>query len=241
MRCPYQGANFGLGDTVLARTTIIPLFSKRLAMTGCLLAFSFSKTLLVNAQDWQVEDPALNNCLMKIAKKEQWVSPPQFVEVRCHSQGVQTLKGLEAFNQIKVLSLHNNKISEFNAKLWPQLESLTITKNNLRTLELKDLPGLQKAYASGNRLESLTLINLPALEIFKANNNKLLQFHYQDLPLLEKIYLFDNELETMDIYQMPKLKYMFVRQNPMPDELYEEMDKLPGVTVLHDGNAEDWE
>ena len=47
-------------------------------------------------------------------------------------------------------------------------------------------------------------------------------------------------MEHIDIYSLPKMKYMDVRQNPMPDELYEEMDKLKGTTILHDGNADDW-
>jgi hypothetical protein len=34
--------------------------------------------------------------------------------------------------------------------------------------------------------------------------------------------------------------FYLVRHNPMPDELYEDMDALPGVTILHDGNADDW-
>ena len=45
----------------------------------------------------------------------------------------------------------------------------------------------------------------------------------------------------MDIYHLPLAHYIDVRQNPMPDKLYEEMDKLKGITFLHDGNAKDWQ
>ncbi len=222
-------------------TPLKTTFFHLLVLAANIIAVPYSLANGEDSKGFQVEDPALQDCLIKAANKEKWQSPQEFTQLRCHSEGVQSLAGLEKFDQLTSLSLHNNKISEFNAEYWPQLESLTITKNQLRVLHLKNLPNLQKVYASGNRLESLVLEDLPALEIIKANNNELLTFEYQGLPQLEKIYLFDNELETMDIYQMPKIKYMFVRQNPMPDELYEEMDKLPGVTVLHDGNAEDWE
>ena len=82
---------------------------------------------------------------------------------------------------------------------------------------------------------------MPGLTLLKINDNQIVKFTYKDLPALEKIYMFNNLMEHVDIYHLPAMKYMDARQNPMPDPLYEEMDKMAGVTFLHDGNAEDWQ
>ena len=37
--------------------------------------------------------------------------------------------------------------------------------------------------------------------------------------------LFNNKMPTIDIYRLPLLKIMDVRQNPMPDVLYDAMNK----------------
>lgn len=100
---------------------------------------------------------------------------------------------------------------------------------------------MEEVFAFSNKLTSFELDNLPKLKQIKANSNQLTQFSYKALPELEKIYLFDNLMEMIDIYNLPSMRYMDVRQNPMPDELYEKMDALSGVTILHDGNAEDWQ
>jgi hypothetical protein len=49
------------------------------------------------------------------------------------------------------------------------------------------------------------------------------------------------QLEIIDIEESAKLRYLDVRHNPMPDEFYDYLDGLVGLTSLHDGNAEDWE
>jgi hypothetical protein len=90
-------------------------------------------------------------------------------------------------------------------------------------------------------MTALELAGLPKLKLLKINDNQIVQFTYKDLPALEKIYMFNNVMEHVDIYHLPAMTYMDARQNPMPDPLYEEMDKLKGVTFLHDGNAEDWQ
>lgn len=193
------------------------------------------------AEDWPLTDPALKSCVEKAARKQGWQRAEQVTELRCHSLDIASLQGLEIFSGLQTLSLHNNDISEINVEAWPQLEVLNIAKNKLTRLELSNLSKLSEVYIFGNQIERLSLENLPKLTQFKANSNGMRNFSYQGLPAVSKIYLFDNELEMMDIYQLPSLSYMDVRQNPMPDELYEEMDKLKGVTVLHDGNEEDWQ
>jgi len=195
----------------------------------------------LRAEDWPIDDPALKTCITEAAHKKNWRQMEEVSDLRCHSMGIKNVNGLENFSGLTSLSLHNNDIDTLDPSHWPRLQVLNVAKNKLQRLEVKNLTQLEQLYVFSNSLNTLLLENLPQLEQFKANSNGMLTFQSQQLPLLSKVYLFDNELEAMDIYQLPSLKYMDVRQNPMPDELYEEMDRLKGVTVLHDGNEEDWQ
>ncbi|HRH79361.1 MAG TPA: hypothetical protein PK129_18610, partial [Cellvibrionaceae bacterium] len=105
---------------------------------------------------------------------------------------------------------------------------------------IKHYPHLQNLLVFNNKLSSLTLSNLPELTSLKGNGNQLLEWQYEQLPKLEKVMLFNNKMPTIDIYRLPLLKIMDVRQNPMPDVLYDAMNKMTGVTFMHDGNAADW-
>ncbi len=210
-----------------------------LAICYCFLAL-FAHTSA--AQTFSVSDPKLQQCLQSIAKKEQWRQPADFIDIKCHGNNIRSLQGLEAFTNVVMLSIYNNKLSRIDVDLTrlKQLKTLNLARNNIEQAELAKLESLEKVYLFSNGLRSLKLGGLTKLKEIKANNNKISDFHYVDLPRLEKMYIFNNELETINIYDLPSLQYMDCRENPMPDELYDEMDQLEHITFLHDGNAEDW-
>jgi len=185
-------------------------------------------------------DMRLQSCFMEQAQKNQWTSPAMVVSIRCNSKGITRLDGIEQFGNLEELSLYNNKLSRVSLQGLAHLTHLNLAKNNLELLQLEALPALVELYVFDNQLTQLQLAELPALQLLKINDNHLTRFDYAALPHLEKIYLFNNKLETVDIYHLPAMSYMDARQNPMPDKLYEDMDKLEGVTILHDGNAKDW-
>lgn len=204
-----------------------------------ILFFLFSPGLL--AADLLVDDPGLQECVNTLAKKHQWHTAESFVSIVCHNKGIETLAGLENFINVKKLSFHKNNITHASFSSFPNLEHLNIARNKLETLELSKLPNLKELYFFGNNIHKVHLGDLENLARLKASSSEIEVFSYNNLPKLEKIYLFDNKMETIDIYKLPAMKYMDVRQNPMPDELYEDMDRVKGVTILHDGNAEDWQ
>lgn len=187
-----------------------------------------------------IHDGNLRSCLHQLAKKNQWQAPADVTKVVCHSNDIADLAGLDIFSNIETLSLHNNHIEVFDGAPFKRLNNLNLGRNKLQALSLNDLPRLSVLYVFNNKLKQLSLTTLPQLKKLKANSNGLLSFRYDGLPNLQKIYMFDNEMEHIDIYNLPQLSYMDVRQNPMSDALYEEMDKRVGVTILHDGNADDW-
>lgn len=204
-----------------------------------LLAFLSSAS--VHALELQLRDAKLQQCIMALAQKKNWQSPADITDIECHSLGITSIEGLETFTQLQKLSLYNNQLTAVTIAHLPKLKHINLAKNKLTVINLQDLPALEELYIFSNKLPSIELVNLPAMTLLKINDNQLTQLTYKALPALEKMYLFNNHVEDIDIYHLPNLKYMDARQNPMPDKLYEDMDKLTGVTFLHDGNAEDWQ
>jgi len=188
-----------------------------------------------------VPDKHLSDCIIKIAQKKGWNTATELTDLECHNMDIANTSGLEQFPNLVQLSLYRNKLENIDISVFKQLRHLNVAKNQLKSLTIENAPALEELFVFGNRLEQLHLVDLPELKLLKANDNQLTLFEYTNLPVLEKLYLFDNQLENMDIHHLPAAVYMDVRQNPMPDALYDDMDNLPSTTVLHDGNAEDWQ
>lgn len=195
----------------------------------------------VDAFDFVLKDKNLQDCILQLAQQKQWAAITAVTEIECHNKNIQTLSGIETFTQLKKLSLYNNGITDTKLPNLPNLQHLNLAKNQINELDVSNFPTMGSLYIFGNKLTRLHLSNLPKLQQLKANDNAIVDFHYQGIPALEKLYLFNNKMEDMDIYHLPLARYIDVRQNPMPDKLYEEMDKLKGITFLHDGNAKDWQ
>jgi len=195
----------------------------------------------LEAAPFQLADKKLEACVNALAKKHAWENAASVDKIECHNKGITSLDGVEQFKNVVKLSFHKNDIKQVKLSNLLLLREINLARNKIQTLELANFPQLKNLYFFGNRIPTLSLNALPSLEQIKGNSSEIVNFEYHDLPKLEKIYLFDNEIETLDIYHLPAMKYMDVRQNPMPDKLYEDMDKVPGVTILHDGNAEDWQ
>lgn len=206
-----------------------------------LFSFFLVLTQRIHAADFELVDKKLQACINGLAKKHKWDSASAVDKIVCHNEGIKNLDGIEQFVNVEKLSFHKNDISEVRLSGLSKLKELNLARNKLQKLELANLPSLKNLYFFGNRLPQVTLADLPSLTQIKANSSEIVEFSYKNLPSLEKIYMFDNQMETIDIHNLPAMKYMDVRQNPMPDELYEDMDKMEGVTILHDGNAEDWQ
>ncbi|PCI47013.1 MAG: hypothetical protein COB43_12395 [Oceanospirillales bacterium] len=207
-----------------------------------LVAFILTGIHPAYAATFDVQDRALHACLQALAENNGWSKPEDVTEIKCHSKDIHSIAGVEQFTQLQSLSLYNNKLEQLDVDLTllKQLKTLNLARNNLTRLNLTNLPSLSELYLFDNQLETLTLSNLVELKTLKTNNNKIEHFTYLNMSQLEKVYIFNNKLATVDIYSLPKLQYMDCRQNPMPDSLYDEMDKKNDVTFLHDGNAEDW-
>ena len=213
---------------------------------NCFVLVIFGVLLIIAGQAHAaalfLKDAELHACLQDLAGENYWEQPQGVTNIKCHSKSIRSLQGLESFINLEHLSLYNNRLEHIDVELsaFKKLKTLNLSRNNLTYLSITHLPKLEKMYLFDNGIKTLNLTHLTKLKILKVNNNKIETLNYSHMLKLEKMYIFNNQLETINIHDLPSLQYMDCRQNPMPDSLYDDMDKVDDIAFLHDGNAEDW-
>jgi len=187
-----------------------------------------------------IDDTALQTCIQQTMDKEGLNNPVELTKLKCHNKGIKSLNGLEQFASLQSLSLFGNRISSANLVSLKQLTHINLAKNNLTTLEIKGLKLLESLYLFKNKLSTIDFEGVGSLTKMRVMQNQLTALDISPLQSLTEAYLWDNQLEDLQITGLDRLKFLDVKQNPMPDELYDFYDQQTGITISHDGNADDW-
>jgi Leucine-rich repeat (LRR) protein len=188
-----------------------------------------------------IKDDALKQCINDLSIQHQWKNIHDIHVIKCHSKGIKSIEGLPAFANLTTLSLFNNKIKVIDLRAFNKLEVVNISNNKLTHIQLEQLSNLHTLYLFKNQLQTINFSGLTKLNKLRITNNKLNHIDISPLISLEKAYFFDNQLEDLIVKNLPKLSFIELRQNPMPDEVYDRYDAIEGVTIIHDGNADDWQ
>ena len=188
-----------------------------------------------------ITDPALRVCIEKAMAKADITSPEALKKLKCHNKGVRTLAGIADFTDLEELSLFGNKIEQADLSGLSQLVSLNLAKNKLQILVITGLSRLETLHLFKNELSTINFEGLSSLRKMRLMQNKLSSLDILPLVSLQDAYLWDNQLEDLQITGLGKLEFLDVKQNPMPDALYDFYDEQTGITISHDGNADDWQ
>jgi len=187
-----------------------------------------------------IKDENLSKCLSNNMQKMGLHNTNQLRNLKCHGMNISNLQGLEKFTQLETLSLFNNKLTNVNIQTLRDLKHLNIANNKLKKINIVGLSKLETLYLFKNKLVTVDFTGLDKLKKIRITNNNLKGLNISPLISLEKAYFFDNKLEELIVKGLPKLKFIELRQNPMPDDVYDRYDALEGITIIHDGNADDW-
>lgn len=211
------------------------LGSKVIHMMSLTLLITF--TLCANAS---FRDKALSTCVNDTMAKLNLSSLSSVTKLKCHNKGIKTLQGIEQLSSLRYLSVFGNKLTSLDVTKLNLLTHLNVAKNNLSTLEIAGLSNLTELFAFKNKLSTVDLKGLGSLVKLRMMDNQLQSLDIAPLVSLEAAYLWNNQLKDLDISGLANLKFLDVKQNPMPDELYDFYDEQVGITISHDGNADDW-
>lgn len=207
------------------------------------MTFSVLFLASINAQAVNFEaikDEALSQCIKQTWDKEGLTDVTQLTKLTCHNKGIESVAGIELLTNLEHLSLFGNSITDANLSKLSYLSYLNLANNNLVSLQIDGLAKLKTLYLFKNKLSTINFDGLVAVEKVRLMENQLTQLDISCLTSVIEIYLWDNQLEHLEINGLHTLKFLDVKQNPMPDQLYDFFDAQTGITIIHDGNAEDW-
>lgn len=214
-----------------------------LKMVPYSLIFIFSVLIMaknIAASTLILEDEALQKCVMQSMKKYGFSQPQQLLALKCHNQDIKSVSGIEQFTSLESLSLFGNNITRADLTALKALKHINLAKNDLTHLRIEGLRHLETLYLFKNELTTINFDGLLSLTKMRVMQNKLSVLDISPLQSLTEAYLWDNQLEDLQITGLTKLEFLDVKQNPMPDELYDFYDQQSGITISHDGNADDW-
>jgi len=211
-----------------------------LAVIALSLITSFTSQAMEQDISQSIRDENLAQCITDSIAGSPAVEWRQLKKIKCHGKGIKKLDGLAVLTELEHLSLFNNQLKVADISSFKKLKFVNISNNQLVDVKLSGLSELTTLYLFKNKLRSINLAGLSKLKKIRITNNQLVDINISSLTSLEKAYFFDNKLEDLVLAGLTNLTFIELRQNPMPDEVYDRYDEMEGITIIHDGNADDW-
>ena len=124
----------------------------------------------------------------RISRKEA----EKVTEIYCQNLGIKTLKGIEWFPALEILSCSDN-----------QLTSIDLSRNT----QLREL------YCHNNMLNDLDVSRNNKLTLLSCSQNKIRALDLSQNTILSELYCSDNQLTTLDVSNNTSLTTLFCRNN----------------------------
>lgn len=111
---------------------------------------------------------------------------------------ISSLKGIEAFPNLKELNCENNSIQKLDLRQNPMLRKLICNTNQLTQLDLSKNPDIYYLNCSDNQLEQLDVSHLKDLVLLNCSNNDLAQLDVKNSIFLVTLNCSANQLTELD-------------------------------------------
>lgn len=141
------------------------------------------------------------------AYKEDWL--------KLNEKNITNATGLEAFVNIKGLSISGNKLTSLNLSKNVALTWLDCHNNQLKSLDLSKNIALTKLMCWDNQLTSLNVSKNVALTWLECFNNRLAQLNVSENVSLEYLLCWSNQLTSLDLSKNIALKYLYCYDNKL--------------------------
>lgn len=126
---------------------------------------------------------------------------------------INTLKGIEAFVNLKNLNAEANKLTSIDLSNNVLLDTIHLGFNNLTTIKgLNNALNLKWLSLSGNLFTEFTIEN-PSIESILMSHNELTSFNANQCPKLTGVLLHINKLEALDFSNNPLLETLIFSDN----------------------------
>ncbi len=129
------------------------------------------------------------------------------------NMGIESLKGVENFINLHMLSCDGNKIKNLDLSQLPTLSELWCNNNGMEVLNLSACSNLEKLRCSDNKLTELILSDCINLMEVSCVNNMLAKLDVSNCKQLSAIWCYKNRLLELDFSHCDKLEILSCYNN----------------------------
>lgn len=130
-------------------------------------------------------------------------------------QPIKSLKGIEYFTEIWMLSCVYNDLTEIDLSNNKKLEYINCHHNQLKELDVSGLPLLKTFYCGQNKLQSIDVSKNKQLKDFSCTENPLNTLDVSQNTELEELACVGNNLTELDVSKNKNLKILWCYQNKL--------------------------
>jgi hypothetical protein len=185
--------------------------------------------------DFSFPDENFRDCVMDNAAQHGWISPNQFTTLECDDRNILSLSGINIFPALRAISLHNNKLKEFQ-NINRSLNFLDLSNNELTAFSLASSQYLSFLDLSNNFLTDFKGQS-DYLETLVLDNNEIAEF-FLDALFLKNLSLANNRLEQIETGAFAYLEALNINSNRLSFLNIEANNQLSYLSLLDNGIGE---
>lgn len=199
--------------------------------------FIFETSLPINEKNFP--DPNFRNYIKTYkagSKNVLTVEEQRKVEsIDVKGWDISSLKGIEAFPNLKELNCENNSIQNLDLRQNPKLRKLICNKNQLTHLDLSKNPKIYHLICSGNQLKQLDVSHLEDLVTLDCSHNDLEQLDVKNSKSLVALNCSWNRLTELDadVTHKPSLERVECQNNQLTTLILGENKGLKKLNCAH--------
>lgn len=148
---------------------------------------------------------------------------------------ISSLKGIEAFPNLKELNCENNSIQKLDLRQNPMLRKLICNTNQLTQLDLSKNPKIYHLICSGNQLKQLDVSHLKDLVTLDCSHNDLERLDVKNSKSLVALNCSWNRLTELDadVTHKPSLERVECQNNQLTTLILGENKGLKKLNCAH--------
>ncbi|PKG73285.1 hypothetical protein CXF86_18460 [Shewanella sp. GutCb] len=185
--------------------------------------------------DLYFEHPAMKQCLISWVEEYGWTSAEEVTKLSCSRNGIDSIAGIEQFENLSRLYLSYTALKELDLSGNPKLDYINIGKNPyLKSVDVSQNLELTAMYVYENAVEEINLSNLPKLDHAFLNNNhiKALKLDGTDVRYLN---VENNLIENIDLSNARSIRDLTLTGNPITNIDLSNLQDLTALTIYNTG------